>query len=167
MNYYVIGDQGQKYGPADIVVLNQWAQQGRITASTVLEDTQTGMRVSALQVPGLQMAPANNFQSTTQSGGYQQGGYQQSGYQNPPNYQQYPRGQYGMGDDGANDVKTAWVLGILGLLCCPVVFSALGIYLASNAQRKGHPGAKNAMYFCIFSLIGGFLLGFLTQLLMR
>jgi hypothetical protein len=160
MNYYVIGDQGQKYGPADVVTLGVWAQQGRLTPSSILEDAQTGQRYNAAQIPGIQFG-GSPFQNATQGGPYQQSpgyqqptGNQQPGYQQAPSYHQYPRGQFGLSDDGSADVKNAWICGVAGLVCCPLV-SAYGIYLASNAQRKGNTGANAPMYFCIATLVLG------------
>jgi hypothetical protein len=166
MNYFVVGDDGNKYGPADVATLNQWAQQGRLNATSVLEDAQTGARYSASQVPGIQIAGAG-FQSATQSGYQQPPNYQQPPYgQNP--YQQYPRNGMGMyGDDGAQDIQKAWIFGGIGIICCPVVFSSLGIYFALQGQRKGHPSGQAALYFCIATLIIGCALGVFLNVAMR
>lgn len=53
MNYYVIGDQGQKYGPADVPTLNEWIAQGRVQPHTMLEDEASGGRIAARATPGL------------------------------------------------------------------------------------------------------------------
>ena len=143
MAYYVVAPDGQKYGPGDVVILNQWAQQGRVLPSTILEDASTGARVPASQVPGMIFAAEPN------SGGFSA----------PPNYQQYPRQGYGIADNGDGDYQKALVFGIIGLLCCPVVFSSIGIYYASLAQRKGHPRGQSIMIFCIATLVIGFVLG--------
>jgi hypothetical protein len=142
MTYYVVAPDGQKYGPGDVVTLNQWAQQGRVLPTTVLEDASTGARFAASQVPGMTFAPApaNDFAQ-------------------PPSYQQYPRMGYGVSDNGDSDYQKALIFGILGLLCCPLIFSSIGIYFASLAQRKGHPKGQTIMTFCIASLVIGFVLG--------
>ena len=142
MTYYVVSPDGQKYGPGDVVTLNQWAQQGRVLPTTVLEDVTTGARLPASQVPGMMFAPAS-------TGDYAQ----------PPAYQQYPRTGYGLTDNGDGDYQKALIFGILGLLCCPLIFSSIGIYYASLAQRKGHPKSQTIMTFCIASLVIGFVLG--------
>ena len=142
MTYYVVSADGQKYGPGDVVTLNQWAQQGRVLPTTVLEDAATGARFAASQVPGMVFAPAPG-----------------SDYAQPPTYQQYPRAGYGVSDSGDGDYQKALIFGILGLLCCPLIFSSIGIYYASLAQRKGHPKSQTIMTFCIASLVIGFVLG--------
>ncbi len=142
MTYYVVSADGQKYGPGDVVTLNQWAQQGRVLPTTVLEDAATGARFAASQVPGMVFAPAPG-----------------SDYAQPPTYQQYPRTGYGVSDSGDGDYQKALIFGILGLLCCPLIFSSIGIYYASLAQRKGHPKSQTIMTFCIASLVIGFVLG--------
>lgn len=53
MNYWVIGATGDKYGPADLTILNQWAAEGRISATTELEEVETGNRLQATEVAGL------------------------------------------------------------------------------------------------------------------
>jgi len=50
MQYYVIGPNGEKFGPADETLLKQWAEEGRIEASTQLEHDETGIRVPAIDV---------------------------------------------------------------------------------------------------------------------
>jgi len=55
MNYWVLGATGDKYGPADLTVLNQWAAEGRITAATELEEVETGNRLRATEVAGLML----------------------------------------------------------------------------------------------------------------
>jgi hypothetical protein len=145
MNYYVVAPDGQKYGPGDVVMLNQWAQQGRVLPTTVVEDSSTGARFAASQVPGIMFAPVSVGQDSYSA--------------QPPGYQQYPRTGYGVMDNGDGDYQKALIFGILGLLCCPLIFSSIGIYFASLAQRKGHPKGQSIMTFCIASLVIGFVLG--------
>jgi TM2 domain-containing membrane protein YozV len=45
--YFVIGDDGGRYGPADIDTLVAWAAEGRIVASTMLIDRGTEEQVRA------------------------------------------------------------------------------------------------------------------------
>src|SRR5882757_8961262 len=100
-NYFVIGADGQMYGPADEATLAGWAQQGRLTAQSTLQDAATNQRVYASQVPAIAgafapaPAPASPYQ---QQAAYQQQqtampmpgayGYQQPAYQQPAAYQQ-------------------------------------------------------------------------------
>ncbi len=79
--------------------------------------------------------------------------------QAPGQFAQYPRqGAYG-GDDGSGDITKAWIFGAIGLLCCPVIFSSLGIYYGNLAEKKGHPGGKNAKIFSICTLVAGIIIG--------
>ena len=52
MLYYVIAADGNKYGPADVPTLNQWAREGRLGPQTMLE-TADGMQIVASRLPGL------------------------------------------------------------------------------------------------------------------
>lgn len=58
MSYYVIAPDGQKYGPAELTLLNQWVVEGRISSETLLEDATTGARMLATQLPGLALPTA-------------------------------------------------------------------------------------------------------------
>ena len=53
MPYYVIGPDGQKYGPAEPQQLQAWAAEGRITQQTFIEDATSGDRVPAAALPYL------------------------------------------------------------------------------------------------------------------
>lgn len=53
MQYFVIWTDGQKFGPADVTVLNEWAAQGRLTPTTELESVVDGSRMQAGSLPGL------------------------------------------------------------------------------------------------------------------
>lgn len=51
--YIVIHPDGKRYGPADLVTLQRWLDEGRVTATTTIEDAYTRRRMPASQVPGL------------------------------------------------------------------------------------------------------------------
>lgn len=53
MQYFVIWPDGQKFGPADVSKLSEWASEGRITADHELESVVDGSRVKAGSVPGI------------------------------------------------------------------------------------------------------------------
>jgi len=137
MNYFVIAADGQKYGPADIPTLNQWAQEGRVLTTSMLEDATTGERVAATSVPGIMFPmsppPGQNFQQ--------------------PNFQHAAGPQFR--DDGSEDIKKVWIFGGIGFFCCPIIFSVMAIVFATNAQKKGHPQAQTALIFAICSLVVG------------
>jgi hypothetical protein len=161
MTYYVVAPDGQKYGPGDVMTLNEWARLGRIVPTTIIEDAATGGRMAAAQVPGIL------FQQNPQSSN--------SAFQ--PNIQQYPRTGF-VSDTGRGDYQLAMVFGVLAIvvsppmICCtplivgPVLFSSLGIYFASLAQRKGFPNHRTAMTLNIVALVIAILVGVVFQVLM-
>lgn len=53
MAFYVVGTDGNKYGPTDITTLQQWVAEGRVTQSTLLEEVETGRQGYASTVPSL------------------------------------------------------------------------------------------------------------------
>jgi hypothetical protein len=83
MRYFVIGDDGQKYGPADVATLNSWITEGRLLATTLLENEATGERVAAQATPGLAFA-AVGIPTPIAPGGQRQG-------DQPGGYVAYPR----------------------------------------------------------------------------
>jgi hypothetical protein len=140
--YYVLGQDGHRYGPADVATLTQWAYDGRVLPTTLLEDAGSGARMPASAVAGITFGPQAMSPPPTPGPGQYGGGYSQ------------PQA----GNDGSGDVTAAWILGAIGFIACPLVLSSLGIYLASNARKKGHPSGQAAMIFCIASLVLGLVL---------
>lgn len=55
MTYYVIGGDGQRYGPEGIATLQTWVREGRIIHSTTLIEAVTGRTLRAAELPALQM----------------------------------------------------------------------------------------------------------------
>ena len=56
MYYYVQGNDGQRYGPADVDTLIAWVMEGRIVAGTVLIERGTDRPMSADSLPALTAA---------------------------------------------------------------------------------------------------------------
>lgn len=97
MGYYVIAQDGNRYGPADIPTLQQWVREGRIAPNTTLEDEFTGTQIRASLLPEL----SHLFPSQPVPPG--------DSYRQPPPM---------TGGRPSSRATTALVLGILGLLCC-------------------------------------------------
>jgi TM2 domain-containing membrane protein YozV len=54
--YFVIGVDGNRYGPADVDILVQWAREGRIVGSTLLIERGTERQVRADSLTALAVA---------------------------------------------------------------------------------------------------------------
>ena len=151
MKYFVIASDGNKYGPADLATLNAWIAEGRLTPAQMLED-ELGTRTPASSVPGLNfpMAAPAAPQAGPAPGAtmYQPG---QQPFNQAPGY--YPRGTGYVGDNGQSDLTQAYIFGALGILCCPLIFSLLGLSAANRAEAKGNPGAKGAKILCYVGLV--------------
>ena len=83
MRYFVITSDGQKYGPADVPLLSQWAREGRLSPTSMLEG-EDGTQVVASQLPGLSFpetaAPMTPpVQSAPPPGGNPYAGYSDRG----------------------------------------------------------------------------------------
>jgi hypothetical protein len=97
LGYYVIAQDGDRYGPADIPTLQQWVREGRIAPNTTLEDEVTGTQIRASLLPEL----SHLFPSQSVPPG--------DSYRRPPSM---------AGGGPSSAAIAALVLGILGLLCC-------------------------------------------------
>lgn len=147
--YFVVMPDGNKYGPADLATLSQWASEGRINANSSLIDEMSGQTVSASSVPGLSL-------------GYAQSPIQQPTYQAPTT--PYPRQDPMMyGDGGKADYNKSLIFSIIGFLCCPIILSSLGIYYGNKAKAAGHPNGQTAVILGVISLVVGITLGILSR----
>jgi hypothetical protein len=151
MRYFVIADDGNRYGPADIPTLNEWIQQGRLLPTTLLEEEGSGARISANSVMGL------NFGGAAPVGppsGVQPG---PSGPFSPgPAAAPYagPYGQSVTGNIGNTENILAWVCGAVGICCCccfPLPIA--GLLFAQRAKTKGNPTAQAALIFNVVALV--------------
>ena len=136
MRYYVLSDDGQKYGPADVPTLNQWIAENRLLPTQMLEEEGSGARLAARAVPGLNFPVVSEPGSPAGPAGVP--GQPHQGYYRPP-------GGVTAGEDGSRDITPAWVLFAVGLLpciCFPYVtipLAGVSIYFANKAKQKGHP----------------------------
>jgi len=149
MGYFVLGDDGQKYGPADVATLNQWVQEGRIVSQTLLEDEATGFRAQACTVPGMNFplaAPpaAPPAPPMNPSAGQ---------FQNPPGYtppnpqysRPYSQPTYTSAGGGSGTIYIAFGVAILSPILSfflPIggLISAMyAIRAAIRAKDEGHP----------------------------
>ena len=177
MDFFVLGNNGEKYGPADITTLNVWISEGRLLPSSQLQSTQTGAISVASQVPGL-MFPENSFQqpptqtapptvnqATSFGAPFQPPYNQQPGQPMQP----YPRGSNGRFTDSF--VTNSWLCFAGSVFCCPVLFNIIGIIYANKANAEGNPNGKMPLYFNIgymvlsfagvgIGIIAGFVDGF-------
>lgn len=135
MRYYVLTDDGHKYGPADVQTLNQWIAENRLVPLQMLEEEGTGARYAAQVIPGLNFpAPVNYAQGP---GTPPPPGPAYTGYYRPPGGHS--------GDDGSRDITPAWVLFGVGVLSCclspflAIALGGVGVYYANQGRQKGHP----------------------------
>jgi hypothetical protein len=145
MGYYVLGDQGQKYGPADIATLNLWVGEGRVVPQTMLEDEVSGGQIAAASVPGLQFQVVSPPPSNP---------YSQPPMAQPVSqpYQGYPRGgQVISPDAGASDFRTAMLCAV-GSILLTLFFPIGGLICAGYSMRAaqrakacGHPNGTLAV----------------------
>jgi len=131
MRYFVIGANGELFGPADIPTLNQWITEGRLMPTSMLQEELGGARFAASMLPQLAF-----------SASYPRGGV-------PSPY---------AADNGASEIKNAWIYGIIGFFCFGIVLGPVGLAYALKAKQKGHPQAVGAVVLCsivtVFAILG-------------
>lgn len=109
MRYYVIGDDGQRYGPADVATLGAWAREGRLLAGTRLVEEGTDRQLFASEVPGL------TFGGPTEGRPPPPGG---------PTYQ----------ESFSGPIDNHLVKSILVTLCCCLPFGVAAIVFSSQVN---------------------------------
>ncbi|MBX7131947.1 MAG: DUF4339 domain-containing protein [Fimbriimonadaceae bacterium] len=152
MRYYVIAPDGQRYGPADVSVLNQWVAEGRLAADSEVEREGDGERMTLSRVEGVALAaqapmaaPAIPQPPHAPSQPYQQ----PQNWQQPPGYSNYPRPGQGSPAAGQGELTASWILGAVTFaFCCPVL-PIVGLVMANKAMTMGNPSANSARTFNI------------------
>jgi hypothetical protein len=131
LRYFVIAPDGSKYGPADIQTLRAWMIEGRIAATTMLEEEGTRRQVQAQSVIKFGEAPTFNQPSVP--------------YVRKPEFA--PRG-----DQGNGDIVLSYICSALTILCC-CFFNVGSFIYANRAISKGHPKGNTARVVAIVALI--------------
>ena len=141
MRYYVLDAQGNKFGPADVSLLNAWAAQGRIAPHTVLVEESTGRQLPAAHLPGLMLPNPTG------------------GYTGSP----FGASAFGPAGDGSNESTVSMWLsvgGLVGCFLCPmlgVLPAIAAIFYANIAVKKGGGKGQGAMILAIFSILANVL----------
>lgn len=162
MQYYVIGPDGNKYGPADVPTLKQWVAENRLNQGSMLEDFNTGQRVTAGQVPGLfdvatAAAPGPNMGPAVAPGPYAQAPMQGTVYTPGP-------GGAVSSDNGKTWIIVSWICSAVGLTgCCFYIFSILGIVFAFVGGAKGATNSMAPKIFGFVSLVVGIAISIATR----
>ncbi|HRF60746.1 MAG TPA: DUF4190 domain-containing protein [Fimbriimonadaceae bacterium] len=146
MVYFVIGEDGLRYGPVDLATLNLWASQDRVRTYTLIEDAANGARIPAERVPGLTFGlrrvdptPYGSGASTPYSSSYSSS---PTSYGSAPG--PYPVSYPTRDAQGNPGLATAsLILGIVGILgaCC---MGALAIPAALLAVVFGHMSLRSS-----------------------
>lgn len=138
MRYFVVAQDGQRYGPVNLATLNDWIAQGRVLPTTLLEDAEFGGMVTAGNVAGTVFSP----------------------HAPPPvaNFANYPRATQPDWGRGNDELTKAWIFTVISCVVCPFILNLLGLHFATNARNLGHPGAQacrivNIVMLCLWGLL--------------
>ena len=134
MAYYVLGEQGQKYGPADVATLNLWIGEGRVVPQTMLEDEVSGGQIVATAVAGLKFPLAPPTSATSNYPRYAQA----------PGQQPYiPQMQTAR--PASADFGLALAMGLVSPILSftisvgGITTALIGMRAAVKARQAGHP----------------------------
>jgi len=179
VGYFVVHPGGQRYGPADLATLNQWAGEGRLIPDTTLVDEATGAQMFARDVPGLffpvNLGAPGGFDPNaptvmpgptagTPLGSYGSP-YTPSGMQGSNYYRPTPLSSPGGGTAPAITASyTASLVG-LGLLCCfqigafgTILAGIVAIALGASARGIDPGRSRGAIWLGIGVTVLGVLL---------
>jgi hypothetical protein len=140
MQYYVIGADGNRYGPGDMQTLRQWVAESRLTPQTMLEDFDTGQRVPASTIGAL-------FEG--QQVYHPMASYQEAPAPGPANYPRYVGNMY---DNGSSELTSSFIWTALAFVCLPIIGPIVGLHYGNKAAMKGNPSAQGARIFAIVVL---------------
>jgi hypothetical protein len=143
MGYYVIHADGSKYGPAELLLLQKWVGENRISETTLLEDEVTGISTPASLVPGLNFAvkppstadlpPVQQAPTAAPTNPYESGPYAGSPY-GAPSFSEAPR------QVRQEKVDNHLVKAIFATLCCCIIGGVISIINAAQVDgcvRRG------------------------------
>lgn len=179
--YYVLGDGGTRYGPADLATLKSWVQEGRVLPQTMLEQVVDGQVIPAAQVPDLFGGPAPqpsyqtpNLNQPTQHAPYQNPSSPYQGHPGPhgapsnPPTNSYQNSSYPPATSSSSNksqLTGGWVcFGIGCVLCFPccsvlgIVLHIIAITIGVKEKNNGNPQGATlvtlASVFLALNVIG-------------
>lgn len=170
MRYFVLAPTGERYGPAEIATLNEWAAANRLFPNSQLMEEMGGSVVIASTVPGITFgqavppAPAAGPMQPLAPGTYAP--------QVPPAPSNYPRGytpQTGLPtDNGLKDMLFAFGICIgaplLAFITWYGIFGAVaGVQLAWKAYQKGQKLAILALVLNVLAIFVGIYMRFVLR----
>jgi len=170
MPFFVVGSDGNQYGPADEPTLKLWATEGRLHPESTLKNAETGETLTAASVNGIfpsamMPPPAMALPPVGSTAIGSPSAY--AGYQQP--YAAYPRTI--VQPSGSHPGKSLFwnaVIRSLGGLVLFFLFHGLGViwagyalYYAIRCNASGHPRGVLAIAiaaFCLVLVILGWIL---------
>lgn len=160
--FYVVGDSGKKFGPADLNTLRGWVKENRILPNTMIESSD-GSVIEARYIMGLFDAEGEAVEAEPEVIAPTP-----AAEDAPSNY---PRTEV---RDESNDAQIygawAWILSTLVIIplcfpCSTVLLGPVAIFAAMKAKNGGYPLGQGVLRYAIASNVIGFVLGIVLTLL--
>ena len=172
MPYFVIGSDGNEYGPVEMDTLKTWVAENRVLPTTILKDAATGQSGQASYVPGLFAAapPTQPQYQQAPPPGTMNTGYQLPNFSQPPQPTTgYPRQVQQKSFYDADPFPwRAFIYPLLSLVSFFVcggfgfIFGGYGLYYAIQVQSSGSKYGIFAIVWagvCLAAVLGGYALG--------
>jgi hypothetical protein len=146
--YKIVGADGKEYGPVGIEQMRQWRAERRINAQTRVQQAGAAAWKTAADFPELGFAPTAGAPGSGSS---------------PPSL---PTGQAAGQQNGL--AITSFVLGLLSLVCLPVLAGIPAIICGHLARSRARrlPGLYGGAAFALAGLIMGYVSLFLTLVIL-
>lgn len=150
MRYFVVFEDGRRFGPADLATLSAWAAEGRINSDSVIENEENGSRGLARELPGVKFPSATDLlikpdpQKPAQEASVspQQHGLHTHASQLRESSVGGTAYNRNIDNGSAKMVQNAWIMVIVGFFVPCIAIAPFGIYTAGRALRMGNQDAK-------------------------
>jgi hypothetical protein len=164
MRYFVLAPNGERYGPADVATLTEWANSSRLYPNSRVMEEMSGTVFDASSIPGIQFPPASPMAPPPPGTPY---------VPTPPapGMGAYPRPGYVPSIPGDNGKKEMWMAfgmalaaPVVGLLLIYGIFIAIaGVGSAWRAYQKGQSWAMLALILNVIAVPIAFYMRFILR----
>ncbi len=151
MRYFVVSEDGSKYGPADVGLLNEWIGEGRLLPVMILHEEGTNHPVTAASIDGLDFYSLEPKGATAANAMATPGEAVTLAFE-PQSHQ----------ESETITVLLSWAMVAATLILSVIratvgvlgVFTAiLGLVAGLKAKDKGHEGAAIVIVFNLLALV--------------
>jgi hypothetical protein len=147
MRYFVVAEDGSKYGPAEVKLLNDWIEEGRLLPGMTLEEEGSKHQITAASVEGLDFYVLDTPREEREA---------------PPADVLAITFEPSVQESQKADMFIAWAMVLITLCLAPIrgaagmlgIFTAmLGLVAAFKAKDRGYESAIVPIAFNVLALV--------------